>query len=140
MPAGLRQAERLPEPLFTPTTKAESGHDLPLTASEAVELVGARRLRAAARRSRCGSTSSAPRTRASCGLILADTKFEFGELDGEIIVIDEMMTPDSSRYWPLDEYARRHVAAVVRQAVRARLHGHAPAGTTSRPRRACRPR
>ena len=104
VPAGLQQAERLPEPLFTPTTKAESGHDLPLTASEAAELVGADvyeqlrdlsiRIYDAGRGAR--ATSS--------GLVLADTKFEFGELDGEIIVIDEMMTPDSSRYWPLDAY------------------------------------
>ena len=73
--------------------------------------------------SRCGSTSAAPRHARERGLILADTKFEFGELDGEILVIDEMMTPDSSRYWPLDAYEVGTLAAVVRQAVRARLHG-----------------
>ena len=102
-PAGLQQAERLPEPLFTPTTKAESGHDLPLTASEAAELVGAdvyERLRdLSIRIYALGAARAYER-----GLVLADTKFEFGELDGEIIVIDEMMTPDSSRYWPLDAY------------------------------------
>ena len=122
-PAGLRQAERLPEPLFTPTTKAETGHDLPLTAAEAVELVGAdvyEQLRDLSLRL---YELGAAHARRAAGSILADTKFEFGELDDEIIVIDEMMTPDSSRYWPLDAYQVGHVAAVVRQAVRARLHG-----------------
>ena len=103
VPAGLQQAERLPEPLFTPTTKAESGHDLPLTATEAAELVGAdvyERLRdLSVRMYALGAARASER-----GLVLADTKFEFGELDGEILVIDEMMTPDSSRYWPLDRY------------------------------------
>jgi phosphoribosylaminoimidazole-succinocarboxamide synthase len=101
--AGLRQAEQLPEPLFTPSTKAESGHDVSLTASEAAELVGPdvyERLRDLSIRI---YTLGAARAHEN-GLVLADTKFEFGELDGEIIAIDEMMTPDSSRYWPLDAY------------------------------------
>jgi phosphoribosylaminoimidazole-succinocarboxamide synthase len=100
---GLQQAERLPEPLFTPTTKAESGHDLPLTAREAEELVGAdlyERLRDLSIRIYELGASRAHDN----GLVLADTKFEFGELDGEIVVIDELMTPDSSRYWPLQAY------------------------------------
>jgi phosphoribosylaminoimidazole-succinocarboxamide synthase len=100
---GLQQAEQLPVPLFTPTTKAESGHDVPLTASEAAELVGPdvyERLRdLSIRMYAVGAARAHDR-----GLLLADTKFEFGELDGEMIVIDEMMTPDSSRYWPLDAY------------------------------------
>ena len=103
VPSGLQQAERLPEPLFTPTTKAESGHDLPLNAAEAADLVGAdvyERLRDLSVQI---YTRGAARAHES-GLVLADTKFEFGELDGEIMVIDEMMTPDSSRYWPLDAY------------------------------------
>ena len=103
VPAGMRQAERLPAPLFTPTTKAESGHDLPLTAGEAVDLVGAdvyERVRDLSIRIYELGAARAHEN----GLVLADTKFEFGELDDEIIVIDEMMTPDSSRYWPLDEY------------------------------------
>jgi phosphoribosylaminoimidazole-succinocarboxamide synthase len=104
VPAGLRQAEPLPEPLFTPTTKAESGHDLPVTADEARELVGAdvyEQLREVSLRLYSFGAEHA-RGR---GVILADTKFEFGERDGELLVIDEMMTPDSSRYWPADEYA-----------------------------------
>jgi phosphoribosylaminoimidazole-succinocarboxamide synthase len=103
VPPGLRQAEKLPQALFTPTTKAEAGHDLPLTASEAAELVGAdvyERLRDLSLR----LYELGARHAESCGLILADTKFEFGERDGDIIVIDEMMTPDSSRYWPRDKY------------------------------------
>jgi len=103
VPSGLRQAERLPEPLFTPTTKAESGHDALLTAAEAAGLVGAEtyeRLRDLSMRIYALGAARAHET----GLVLADTKFEFGELDGEILVIDEMMTPDSSWYWPLDAY------------------------------------
>ena len=103
VPAGLRLAERLPEPLFTPTTKAESGHDLPLTAGAAAELVGPEtyeRLRDLSLRIYALGAGRAYER----GLVLADTKFEFGELDGDILVIDEMMTPDSSRYWPLDAY------------------------------------
>jgi phosphoribosylaminoimidazole-succinocarboxamide synthase len=103
VPAGLRQAERLPAPMFTTTTKADSGHDLPLTADEAIDLVGRAtydRVREASLRLYEFGAEHA----ADCGIILADTKFEFGELDGEIIVIDEMMTPDSSRYWPADAY------------------------------------
>jgi phosphoribosylaminoimidazole-succinocarboxamide synthase len=102
-PAGLRQADKLPEPLFTPTTKADSGHDVPLTPNEATELVGSdvyERLRELSLR----LYDHGARHAESCGLILADTKFEFGERDGDIIVIDEMMTPDSSRYWPRDKY------------------------------------
>jgi phosphoribosylaminoimidazole-succinocarboxamide synthase len=103
VPAGLQQAEKLPEPLFTPTTKADTGHDLPLTADEAVELVGAPRYEQLKELSLRLYERGAQRAE-TCGLILADTKFEFGERDGEVIVIDEMMTPDSSRYWPRDKY------------------------------------
>ena len=103
VPAGLRQAEKLPEPLFTPTTKAETGHDLPLTADEAVELVGADRYEQLKELSLRLYARGAERAETG-GLILADTKFEFGERDGDVIVIDEMMTPDSSRYWPRDKY------------------------------------
>jgi phosphoribosylaminoimidazole-succinocarboxamide synthase len=100
---GLRQAEQLPKPLFTPTTKAESGHDLPLTEAAAVELVGADVYERVRDLSIQIYEMGAARAHDN-GLVLADTKFEFGELDDEIIVIDEMMTPDSSRYWPLDKY------------------------------------
>ena len=103
VPAGLQQAGQLPEPLFTPTTKAESGHDLPVTQAEAMEMVGAdvyEQVRALS----LALYQFGARHAESRGVILADTKFEFGELDDKILVIDEMMTPDSSRYWPKDEY------------------------------------
>jgi phosphoribosylaminoimidazole-succinocarboxamide synthase len=104
LPAGLREAERLPAPIFTPTTKAEAGHDLPLDDAAAADLVGSdtfEQLRAITLRIyEFGAGLAAER-----GLILADTKLEFGECDGELLVIDEMLTPDSSRYWAADEYA-----------------------------------
>jgi phosphoribosylaminoimidazole-succinocarboxamide synthase len=103
VPAGLRQAERLPTPLFTPTTKADAGHDQALTATEAARLVGPDVYELVRDLSIRLYTTGAARAQ-ECGLVLADTKFEFGELDGTIVAIDEMMTPDSSRYWSLDAY------------------------------------
>ncbi|MFM7225286.1 MAG: phosphoribosylaminoimidazolesuccinocarboxamide synthase, partial [Actinomycetota bacterium] len=105
LPAGLRRADRLPEPLFTPTTKAELGdHDEPVTEAEAAALVGSdtyEQVRDASLRLYAEGTRHAEHR----GVILADTKFEFGTRDGLILVIDEMMTPDSSRYWPLESWA-----------------------------------
>ncbi len=102
-PAGLQLAQQLPALFFTTTTKADEGHDMPLTPDEAIALVGGdvyeQVKEASLRLYEFGAARAA-----SQGLILADTKFEFGDLDGEIIAIDEMMTPDSSRYWPRDEY------------------------------------
>jgi phosphoribosylaminoimidazole-succinocarboxamide synthase len=103
-PAGLEEAGKLPEPLFTPTTKAEEGHDVPLSPDEAIALVGADRYRTLSDLS-LRLYEFGARLASSRGVILADTKFEFGELDGEIILIDEVMTPDSSRYWPAEHYA-----------------------------------
>ncbi|MFO7591677.1 MAG: phosphoribosylaminoimidazolesuccinocarboxamide synthase [Acidimicrobiia bacterium] len=101
-PKGLHRAERLPEPMFTTTTKAEAGHDETLTAGEAVDLVGAdvyeQVEEATLRIYRHAATHAA-----TCGLVLADTKLEFGSIDGTVVVIDEMCTPDSSRYWPASE-------------------------------------
>jgi len=100
---GLQLAQELPQPLFTPSTKAESGHDIPLSAEDAISLVGddvySQLKEISLRLYERGAEAAASR-----GVILADTKFEFGDLDGEIMVIDEMMTPDSSRYWPRDQY------------------------------------
>jgi phosphoribosylaminoimidazole-succinocarboxamide synthase len=104
LPAGLRLAEPLPAPLFTPTTKADEGHDLPLTDAAAAALVGddvfeqVREL--TLRIYEFGAAHAA-----SHGLILADTKLEFGVVDGSLLVIDEMLTPDSSRYWAAEDYA-----------------------------------
>ena len=103
-PGGLPEAGTLPEPLFTPTTKADAGHDVPLAPDDAIALVGAdqyRKLSALSLR----LYEFGARHAASNGVIRADTKFEFGEIDGELILIDEVMTPDSSRYWPAEAYA-----------------------------------
>jgi phosphoribosylaminoimidazole-succinocarboxamide synthase len=103
LPAGLRQAERLPEPIFTPTTKADEGHDLPLADADAAALVGADRYEEL-RDLTLAIYSFGAELAARHGLILADTKLEFGEIDGHLVVIDEMMTPDSSRYWSADDH------------------------------------
>jgi phosphoribosylaminoimidazole-succinocarboxamide synthase len=105
LPPGLRESDRLPEPLFTPATKAESGHDENITEAQAAMVVGAELL---ARLKHLTLTLYAfgVEHAGSRGIILADTKFEFGLTDeGELLLIDEMMTPDSSRYWPADLYA-----------------------------------
>jgi phosphoribosylaminoimidazole-succinocarboxamide synthase len=104
LPPGLVESDRLPRPIFTPATKAESGHDLNITAADAARLVGAELL------GRLESLTLAlyqfgVAHAESRGIILADTKFEFGLTDeGELLLIDEVMTPDSSRYWPADTY------------------------------------
>ncbi|MDP9119075.1 MAG: phosphoribosylaminoimidazolesuccinocarboxamide synthase [Actinomycetota bacterium] len=101
---GLVESDRLPEPIFTPTTKADAGHDLPLAPDEAADLVGKglfERLKELTLLiyERLADTSAAR------GIILADTKLEFGFANGELILIDEIGTPDSSRFWPADGYA-----------------------------------
>lgn len=102
MPAGLRLADRLAEPMFTPSTKAEEGHDLNVDFAAAVDLVGAE----AAIRARELSLALYRRAAAqvdAAGLILADTKFELGYVDGRLSLCDEVVTPDSSRIWPAGE-------------------------------------
>ena len=105
LPKGLRESDRLPAPIFTPATKAESGHDINISEDEAGRIVGhalIERLKALT----LALYDHGVRHADSCGIILADTKFEFGlTAEGEIILIDEVMTPDSSRYWPKDQYA-----------------------------------
>jgi phosphoribosylaminoimidazole-succinocarboxamide synthase len=103
LPPGLRESVRLPEPIFTPATKAESGHDENISLERAGELVGeglARRLEELTL-SLFGFGAGLAAER---GVLLADTKFEFGFVDGEITLCDEVMTPDSSRFWPADGY------------------------------------
>lgn len=104
LPDGLEMASKLPEPIFTPATKAESGHDENLTEAEARDFVGNDLYEELKARSlaiyQAGADYAAER-----GIILADTKFEFGMVDGEIILIDEVLTPDSSRYWPAEAWA-----------------------------------
>ena len=104
LPEGLREADRLPEPIFTPSTKADVGHDENITRAELADLVGADLARDLEQRSLALYLEGARRAEA-VGLILADTKFEFGFIDGELAVIDEVLTPDSSRFWPAEDYA-----------------------------------
>jgi phosphoribosylaminoimidazole-succinocarboxamide synthase len=103
LPPGLSQAEKLPETIFTPSTKADQGHDVNIDWKECRRLAGesvARQIRdLSIRIYEAGSEHARAR-----GIIVADTKFEFGLLDGEVILIDEVLTPDSSRFWPADQY------------------------------------
>ncbi len=105
LPAGLRESDRLPEPIFTPSTKAEVGHDEAIDFEGAVSLIGDRALVERLREISLavyGFASDHARTR---GIILADTKFEFGlDPDGELTLADEVCTPDSSRFWPVEGY------------------------------------
>ena len=101
---GLRESDRLPQPIFTPTTKAASGHDEPLTFEGSVDLVGPETAAAIRDRS-LWVYSKAAEYAASRGVIIADTKFEWGAVEGRLILIDEVLTPDSSRFWPADRYA-----------------------------------
>lgn len=103
LPAGMREADPLPEPIFTPTTKADEGHDLPISDAEAVALVGEATFEAV----KFGTLAvyeRGARIASERGVILADTKLEWGHLDDRLLVIDEMLTPDSSRYWPAEDY------------------------------------
>ncbi len=107
LPAGLRESDKLPKPIFTPSTKAEEGHDENITFERMVELVGADIAGELRRRAieifKKGSEYAETR-----GMIIADTKFEFGLLGDRILLIDEVMTPDSSRFWPADQYEPGH--------------------------------
>ena len=104
LPEGLRESDRLPEPIFTPTTKAAEGHDEPLTAEQAANLVGDERF-AEVERISIALYRAAAAYAAEKEIIIADTKFELGLDDqGQIVLADEAFTPDSSRFWPADEY------------------------------------
>lgn len=103
LPAGLRESDRLPEPIFTPATKSNTGHDINIPFREMVRLVGsqtAERLRELSLRIYAIAVEHAK----SRGIIIADTKFEFGTVNGEIVLADEILTPDSSRFWPAESY------------------------------------
>jgi phosphoribosylaminoimidazole-succinocarboxamide synthase len=103
LPAGLRESDRLPEPIFTPATKAETGHDENISFQRMVEIVGAQAAEELRQRSlaifRRGSDYARQR-----GILIADTKFEWGYAEDGLILIDEVLTPDSSRFWPADQY------------------------------------
>ncbi|RIK76120.1 MAG: phosphoribosylaminoimidazolesuccinocarboxamide synthase [Planctomycetota bacterium] len=104
LPAGLAESAKLPEPIFTPATKEESGHDINISFDRMVEIVGRETALELRDRSidiyRRGADYAA-----GLGIIIADTKFEWGRVDDELILIDEVLTPDSSRFWPADQYA-----------------------------------
>lgn len=103
LPPGYHQAAKLEKPLFTPSTKADEGHDENISFEQTCEIIGkekASKISDYAIRIYQDAANHAEK----CGIILADTKFEFGELDGEIILIDEVLTPDSSRFWPKADY------------------------------------
>ena len=120
---GLRESDRLPEPIFTPATKAELGdHDENVDFDRAAEIVGDRAMMEELRRLSLAVYARGAEHAESQGIILADTKFEFGrDQDGNIVLADEVLTPDSSRFWPADQYEPGPRPALLRQAVRARL-------------------
>ena len=104
LPAGLKESDKLTEPLFTPSTKAEvGGHDINISFDDTVRLIG-RETAHELRRLSIEVYNRGAEYALSKGIIIADTKFEFGLLDGKIILIDEILTPDSSRFWPLSDY------------------------------------
>lgn len=103
LPAGMKQCEKLPEPIFTPTTKAEEGHDESITFEELSNKIG-RKLANELRDASITLYLKASQHAESKGIILADTKLEFGHIDGKLIVADEMFTPDSSRFWDMQDY------------------------------------
>lgn len=107
LPLDLQESDRLPEPIFTPATKAESGHDVNISYAQAAEVVGEDVAAEVRDRSLRLYNEAADFARGR-GVIIADTKFEFGQKDGKIILIDEILTPDSSRFWPADSYEPGH--------------------------------
>jgi phosphoribosylaminoimidazole-succinocarboxamide synthase len=108
LPPGLQQCQKLPEPIFTPSTKEESGHDINISFEETAERIS-QKIAADLRDRTLKLYSQAAEYARSRGVIIADTKFEFGRMpDGKIILIDEVLTPDSSRFWPADKYAPGH--------------------------------
>jgi phosphoribosylaminoimidazole-succinocarboxamide synthase len=103
LPAGLTESAKLPEPIFTPATKAETGHDENISFERMVSVVGQETAEELRRRSIAVYNRGAEYA-AERGILLADTKFEWGQFDDELILIDEVLTPDSSRFWPRDQY------------------------------------
>ena len=104
LPAGLKQASQLPEPIFTPATKAETGHDENIDMNRCAAILG-EELASRVKKLSLEIYSRGRDHAARCGIIVADTKFEFGTVDGDLLLIDECLTPDSSRFWPKDQYA-----------------------------------
>jgi phosphoribosylaminoimidazole-succinocarboxamide synthase len=123
LPAGLRESDRLPEPIFTPATKADTGHDLNISEGDAAAIVG-RDLTARLRDLTLALYRRGAAHAESRGIIVADTKFEFGRIGGDLILIDEVLTPDSSRFWPREAYEPgRPQPSFDKQYVRDYLEG-----------------
>ncbi len=123
LPKGLSESDRLPEPIFTPTTKADSGHDEPMTIDEMRSMLGEPLTREIVRKS-LDVYSRAAEYALTRGFIIADTKFEFGRIDGELILIDELLTPDSSRFWDVKTYVPgRSQPSFDKQPIRDWLEG-----------------
>jgi phosphoribosylaminoimidazole-succinocarboxamide synthase len=118
MPKGMEESQELKQPLFTPTTKAETGHDEPITTKQIVKLIGLRTAQEMEEKS-LAVYNHAREYAKSKGIIIADTKFEFGIDNGRLALIDEMLTPDSSRFWSPDQYkAGRSQESLDKQPVR----------------------
>jgi phosphoribosylaminoimidazole-succinocarboxamide synthase len=107
LPPGLRESNELPEPIFTPATKEESGHDINISFERMVEIVG-RDTADELRRRSLGIYRRGAELARQRGIIIADTKFEWGRVDGKLILIDEVLTPDSSRFWPAESFQPGH--------------------------------
>lgn len=104
LPAGLVESAKLPEPIFTPATKAETGHDENISFERMVQIIGDQGLAETLRRLSIALYTAGAAHALERGIIIADTKFEFGLIDGSPVLIDEVLTPDSSRFWPADRY------------------------------------
>lgn len=104
LPPGLRDSDRLPQPIFTPATKADTGHDENISEEEAAKVIGQENIRRL-KELTLSIYSRAVEYASRRGIIICDTKFEFGLIDGKIAIVDEMLTPDSSRFWPANQYS-----------------------------------
>lgn len=123
LPRGLKESDRLPEPIFTPSTKAEAGHDINISEAEARKITGNSLFDEVKSRA-LAIYQKASEYALGRGIIIADTKFEFGVVNEKVILIDEVLTPDSSRFWPKDAYAPgRPQASFDKQFVRDYLEG-----------------
>src|SRR3989338_1409479 len=123
LPEGLQESEKLPQPIFTPSTKADVGHDLNIDDQAAIKIVGQDIYRQAKSQA-LAVYQKASEYALKRGIIIADTKFEFGLFEDRLILIDEVLTPDSSRFWPVDSYAKgRGQASFDKQFVRDYLDG-----------------
>lgn len=123
LPQGLKESEKLPQPIFTPSTKADVGHDMNIDDQAAIKIAG-REIFEQAKSRALSIYQKASEYALKRGIIIADTKFEFGIFEDRLILIDEVLTPDSSRFWPLDSYAKgKPQASFDKQFVRDYLEG-----------------